>query len=446
MRQDLSESEAMLIEDKKFLAELAGNCESKATEWEERKKVRAEELSAIYDTIKILNDDDALDIFKKTLASASFMQLVSGQDRMRRNALALVRKLRTGRGAGGVTAALPAVRPEVRFLEVALEGGKVDFSKVIKMIDDMVALLVQEQADDDGKKGYCEKQIDSVEDKTKVLSKSVEDLEIMIEDKTEAIATTTEEIKTLRSEISELDRLVTEATEQRKKENEEFTQLMAENTQAKELLAYAKNRLNKFYNPSLHKPEPKTEEAEGSFLQRTSAVRLHSRRTAAAPEPAPETWGEYRRKGEQSGGVISMIDLLIRDLTKEMTVAETDEEHAQKEYERFMTESAGKRAKAVRAVAIKESAKADNEAAKTVHDGDKKETSEQLAATQQYLMQLHSECDWLMQNYDLRKTARSEESDTLKQAKAILSGADFSFVQAATRPRPATLLSRGRGA
>merc|ERR1719220_3018447 len=44
-----------------------------------------------------------------------------------------------------------------------------------------------------------------------------------------------------------------EATEQRKEENEDFKDLMASDTAAKELMKFAKNRLNKFYNPKLYK-------------------------------------------------------------------------------------------------------------------------------------------------------------------------------------------------
>merc|ERR1719265_1154797 len=77
MKNDLGDSGEALIEDKKFLAELEKGCDTKTAEWEERSKTRAEELVALADTIKVLNDDDALELFKKTLpsASASFVQV-----------------------------------------------------------------------------------------------------------------------------------------------------------------------------------------------------------------------------------------------------------------------------------------------------------------------------------------------------------------------------------
>merc|ERR1719310_2376737 len=76
MKNDLSDTEESLLEDKKFLKDLDKNCGTKEAEWEEIVKTRNEELLALADTIKILNDDDALELFKKTLpGSSSFMQL-----------------------------------------------------------------------------------------------------------------------------------------------------------------------------------------------------------------------------------------------------------------------------------------------------------------------------------------------------------------------------------
>merc|ERR550532_365622 len=77
MKEDLSDTQEQLLEDQKFIKGLAKSCETKTAEWAERSKTRAEELVALADTIKILNDDDALELFKKTLPSAgsSFVQV-----------------------------------------------------------------------------------------------------------------------------------------------------------------------------------------------------------------------------------------------------------------------------------------------------------------------------------------------------------------------------------
>merc|ERR1719414_2502900 len=82
-----------------------------------------------------------------------------------------------------------------------------------------------------------------------------------------------------------------------------------------------------------------------------------------APPPPPETFGAYATKSEESTGVIGMIDLLIKDLEKEMTEAETEEKDAQADYEAMMKDSAEKRVLDSKTLTSKEGVKADTEAA-----------------------------------------------------------------------------------
>merc|ERR1719401_1555861 len=95
-----------------------------------------------------------------------------------------------------------------------------------------------------------------------------------------------------------------------------------------------------------------------------------------------------------------------------------------------MNDSAAKRTKDVKSIADKQRSKATSEELASKEKSDLAGTKKEFMATEQYLTQLHAECDWLLQNFDLRRTARAEESDNLKSAKAVLSGADFSLLQA----------------
>merc|ERR1719231_725083 len=124
-----------------------------------------------------------------------------------------------------------------------------------------------------------------------------------------------------------------------------------------------------------------------------------------------------------------MIDLLIKDLDKEMTVAETEEKDAQGDYEQMMKDSADKRAGDAKTLANKEATLADLQAALEKDTEAKASASGELAATVQYIQSLHNECDWLLQYFEVRKEARTGEIDALGKAKAVLSGADFSLVQ-----------------
>jgi len=312
-------------------------------------------------------------------------------------------------------------------------GKKVDFSKVVKMIDNMVAVLKKEQNDDNDKKEYCAMQLDHSDDKKKGLERSVSDLETAIAKGKEAIATLSDEIKALEDGIKALDKSVAEATEQRKEENEDFTSLMASDAAAKQLLDFAKNRLNKFYNPKLYKA-PKRELTDMDRAEQAAGgtvladVAAHQQ-DAVAPPPPPATAAAYSKKSGESNGVIAMIDLLIKDLDKEMTEASTEEKNSQAEYEQTMTDSAEKRALDSKSLTDKGGAKAEAEADVEKNEEEKAGTTKELMATLSYISSLHAECDWLLQYFDVRKEARNGEIDSLKNAKAVLSGADFSLLQ-----------------
>merc|ERR1719439_306941 len=253
VKEDLDDTGKALIEDKKFLADMDDICAKKKKEWELRCKMRSEELLALADTIKILNDDDSLELFKKTLPSASLLQVTVSNSAVRQQALAVLHSVRSeGQNKDY----------RVSLISMALRNGKVSFDKVIKMIDDMVKLLGEEQIGDDAKKKYCEAELDKTEDELKEVDHQIGDLTKAIEDTTETIATLTDEIKALSDGIVELDKSVTEATEPRKEEHDDFVTALAANTAAKDILGIAKNRLNKFYNPKLYKAPPKRELTE----------------------------------------------------------------------------------------------------------------------------------------------------------------------------------------
>merc|ERR1719221_1658778 len=124
-----------------------------------------------------------------------------------------------------------------------------------------------------------------------------------------------------------------------------------------------------------------------------------------------------------------MIDLLVKDLDTEMTVSTTEEKDAQADYEQMMKDSAEKRAEDSKTLADKEGALADMQASLQKSTDDKASTSKELAATLQYISSLHNECDWLLQYFEVRKEARTSEIDALGNAKAVLSGADYSLIQ-----------------
>jgi len=346
-------------------------------------------------------------------------------------------------------------------VEMALQGKKMGFEKVIKMIDDLVALLATEQADDDKHKDWCGVEFDTNEDKAKDLKRRVAGLETKITETETAISAIIEELETLKTNIKQLDRAVDDATTQRKDEHKEYLRTQSENNAALQLLEIAKNRLNKFYNPTLYKgPERRdlTEEekiyvkAGGTDPRDAEEAQEAARRGGIggtgvdlpehmqfvqlamkrdAPPPPPETVDAYTKK--DSSGPVALLDKLKRDLEKDMQENSHDETSAQKEYERFMSDTVAARTADSQSVTEKEAQKAELEADLMGAKDLKKTKTAEMLATQEYIQQLHGSCDFLLQNYDLRKEARANERDALHSAKAVLSGADYSFQQVSSR-------------
>merc|ERR1719384_1483122 len=111
-----------------------------------------------------------------------------------------------------------------------------------------------------------------------------------------------------------------------------------------------------------------------------------------------------------------MIDLLIKDLDKDMTEAETEEKDSQADYEEMMSDSAAKRTTDSQSLNEKSAAKADATAALEAHTDAREEGAKELMANAKFISSLHGECDWLLQYFDARREARASEVDSLKRA------------------------------
>jgi len=225
------------------------------------------------------------------------------------------------------------------------------------------------------------------------------------------IETLTNEIEALKADIAEMEAQLKKAGEDREKENKEFQTTVADQRETQRLLKAALNILQDFYGK------------KAAFLQ--------GRKQEPAGPPPPPGFEEYK-KNAASGGVMDMIQQIISDAKAMEAEAIRSEEDAQKAYEDFVKETnASIEAKS------KEIVNKSEEKAKT--EGELVETKEakeavmlELEQLSNYNAELHQSCDFVMKNFDVRQTARDEEVEALKQAKAILSGAKFEeFLQSA---------------
>merc|ERR1719353_2583520 len=415
---DIKDTTNEMTDTEAFLANLKVECAEKKKEWAVRCQIRAEEVAAISEAIKVLNDDDALDLFKKTLSlnqgpAGSQLGFIQQHEAQHNRAQQALQQLSSSK--------VDQKNLQVQFLENALKAKNVDFSKVIQMVTEMQAVLKEEQASDDAQKSFCDKDISKTDKEQKDTEEEIASSAALIEECQEASAQTADEIALLQKEIKELDLAVAEATEQRKEEHGEYIQFMEENNAAVQLLEKAKNKLNKFYRPSQYVEE--TTPAPVALMEGLTFVQVHHKE---APPPPPETWGAYKKKEGKSNGAFALLDRLSKDLQDGIADAEHDEKTSQKDYETLMEDSTTSRAQKAESITEKEAAKADLDLKIETASEKKTALEADLLNIKDYLSKLHAQCDFLVENFDVRKTARDTELESLANAKAVLSGADFS--------------------
>jgi uncharacterized protein YbgA (DUF1722 family) len=283
------------------------------------------------------------------------------------------------------------------------------FTKVKKAIDDMVAQLLKEKADEIKHKDFCVEEFNTNQLQTEKKDREKQDLIALIEDLDLTIKTLTADIDTLKSEIAEAQVQMKRAGEDREKENKEFQQTVADQRASQKLLTAALNILKGFY-----------EKKEAALLQQ--------QQEPAGPPPPPG-FNEYK-KNAAAGGVMGMIQQIINDAKAMEAEAIRAEEDAQKAYEDFVKETNNTIEAKNKDMINKSEEKAKSETDLTQANEDKESVLLELEQLSNYNAELHQSCDFVMKNFDIRQTARDEEIEALKQAKAILSGADFeAFLQ-----------------
>merc|ERR1719473_1277690 len=131
------------------------------------------------------------------------------------------------------------------------------------------------------------------------------------------------------------------------------------------------------------------------------------------------------QKSEKSAGVIGLMDMMIKEIETDMKDAEYEEKTSASDYAKLMSDSEETRAANSKGIVTKASSKATLEGKLESAKEAFTAVSTDLDLIATTLGDLHMQCDFLLQNYDLRKEARTNEIESLKNAKAILSGADF---------------------
>merc|ERR1719321_975794 len=282
-------------------------------------------------------------------------------------------------------------------------------TRVKKAIDDMIAQLLKEKEDEIKHKDFCVDDFNTNQLETDKKDREKSDLEAKIEDLKMTIETLAKEIEELKAEIAEMQLQLKRAGEDREVENKEFQLTVADQRATQKLLQQALTVLKGFY-------------------EKGAAAALIQKAEPAGPPPPPG-FKEYKTSAA-AGGVMGMIQQIINDAKAMEAETIRAEEDAQKAYEDFVKETNASIETKSKEIVNKSELKAKAEADLVETKESKEAVVLELEQLGNYKAQLHTSCDFVMKNFEIRQTARDEEIEALKQAKAILSGAKFSdFLQ-----------------
>merc|ERR1719213_1545997 len=300
---DLKDTTTTRDADVKYLADLTATCEQKASDFESRQQLRADEIVAIEKAIEIISSGAVAGNADKHLPSmlqkASFAQLRADLNTQAQTRVAKFLQSRAKQLNSRVLSAI-AVR-------VAADP----FKKVKKMIKDLIVRLMEEADEEAEHKGWCDTELSTNEQTRKEKTEAVERLHAEIDELEASVAQLTEQISELTQAVAELDAAMAKATTIRQDEKAKNAETIKDSQDAQTAVAQALTVLKEFY--------AKAGEATSLLQQQPEAPEIFD---------AP-----YKGMQSENGGVIGMLEVIQSDFARLEAETTAAEETAQKEYD-----------------------------------------------------------------------------------------------------------------
>jgi len=388
---DLQDTTSTKDADKTYLSDLSGTCNQKGSDFESRQELRAQEIEAITKAIEIISSGAVSGNADKhlpgLLQKSAFAQLRSGSASPTQVRAAQYLQDEATRLNSRVLSAL-AVRAEAD-----------PFSKVKKMIKDLIVRLMEEANEEAEHKGWCDTELSTNEQTRKEKTSAVELLHAEIDELEASISKLSEDITELSKAVAELDTAMAEATKLRNDEKATNTETIDDSQEAQTAVAQALTVLKEFY--------AKSGDAT-AFVQQ------------------PEIFDKpYTGMAAEGGGVIGMLEVIESDFARLEADTKASEATAQKEYDSFMTDSQVDKTKKATDVEHKTAKKQDEEQALTSKKADLEGTQKELDAALAYFDKLKPSCVDSGVSFEDRVGRRKEEIESLQEALKILNGEDI---------------------
>jgi len=277
------------------------------------------------------------------------------------------------------------------------------FSKVKKMIKDLIVRLMEEANEEAEHKGWCDTELSTNEQTRVEKTEAVQTLHAEIDLLKASVALLTEEIAELTAAVATLTQKMADATKLRAEEKKKNQQTIADSQEAQTAVAQAMTVLTEFYE--------KAGEAT-ALLQ-------------AQPTPPPIFDSPYKGMQSEKGGVVGMLEVIESDFARLESDTKAAEAEAQKQYDEFMEESRIDKAAKERDIVHKTNKKNNEEQAVQTKTADLEGTQKELDAALAYFDKLKPSCVDAGVSYDDRVNRRKEEIESLQEALRILNGEDL---------------------
>jgi len=391
---DLKDTTSTRNADSKYLADLTATCETKASDFESRQQLRADEIVAVEKAIEIISSGAVSGNADKHLPSlvqtASFAQLRSDLSTQAQNRVAKYLQSRATQLNSRVLATLAARVTED------------PFQKVKKMIKELIVRLMEEANEEAEHKGWCDTELSTNEQTRKEKTNAVENLHAEIDMLEASIAKLTEDISDLTKAVAELDAAMAKATKLRQEEKATNTETISDSEEAQTAVAQALTVLKEFY--------AKAAEAT-AFVQQKAEPEIFDK--------------AYTGMGAEGGGVVGMLEVIESDFARLESDTKASEASAQKEYDEFMTDSKVDKSEKATDIEHKTAKKQDESQALTSKNEDLEGTQKELDAALAYFDKLKPSCVDSGVSFEDRVARRKEEIESLQEALKILNGEDI---------------------
>jgi len=392
-----------LAHDEEFLSTTEKSCTRKKADWEERQRLRHEEVEGIREALDILTDEKNRKLFSDAIKpgqeTISFLQTTSPRIRAYNSLRSIARKSHSLRLAA---------------LAATVKMGNSRMKEIIKSIDVMIQTLDDEEKKDFEDREWCQtKRHDRREarDEYKWESRVAQDNANKAD--REKKKAEKRHAENLIEEQTAKD-TITHLTDERADEKKAFEQAKSDDEAAIALLEKVLESLSKFYDKNIKKPKA------ANFLQKARQEPEFKKSKWQAPDADFSDAGH--RQGESSG-IISTLEMVVGDLKNEVKRGEKDEAESIQEFDAQVADLNALIGDLQQEAANLEQTIADRDAIIVEQEGVRDARQTDADGRQAAIDGDRDRCDHAVANFEQRREKRAIEKEGLNQAKAYLASA-----------------------